>query len=52
MKICIPTQTNDGKTVEVYAHFGSAPFFTIYDIENGVVEVIDNSNQHHAHGMC
>jgi predicted Fe-Mo cluster-binding NifX family protein len=52
MKICIPTATNDGKTAQVHGHFGSAPFFTIYDTEKDNVEVIDNSNEHHAHGMC
>jgi predicted Fe-Mo cluster-binding NifX family protein len=52
MKICIPTGTNEGKTAEVYAHFGSAPYFTIYDTEKDSVEIISNANQHHSHGMC
>ncbi|MCX5634649.1 MAG: NifB/NifX family molybdenum-iron cluster-binding protein [Planctomycetota bacterium] len=52
MRICIPTTTNDGKTSEVYGHFGSAPYFTIYDAENNSVEVIENSNEHHLHGTC
>ena len=52
MKICIPTETNEGKDAEAYAHFGSAPYFTIYDTEKDAVEIIDNANQHHAHGMC
>jgi len=52
MKLCIPTQTPTGKTAEVYEHFGSAPFFNIVDTESGEVEVIENANQHHAHGMC
>ena len=52
MKICIPTETNKGKEAVVYGHFGSAPFFTIYDTDNGFVEIITNANQHHAHGMC
>ena len=52
MKICIPTETNSGKEAMVYGHFGSAPFFTIYDTENNSVEIISNANQHHAHGMC
>lgn len=52
MKICIPTETNDGLTAPVFGHFGSAPFFTIYDTENRSIEIIDNANQHHAHGMC
>ncbi|OGS27785.1 MAG: hypothetical protein A2297_09950 [Elusimicrobia bacterium RIFOXYB2_FULL_48_7] len=52
MRICIPTETKDGKTASVYGHFGSAPFFTVYDTEKDTIEVIENSNQHHSHGMC
>ncbi len=52
MRICIPTETKDGKTALVFEHFGSAPYFTIYDTDKDSVEVIDNSNQHHSHGMC
>jgi predicted Fe-Mo cluster-binding NifX family protein len=52
MRICIPTGTNDGKSAQVYGHFGSAPYFTIYDTDKDAVEVISNSNEHHAHGMC
>lgn len=52
MKICIPTETKEGKKAQVYGHFGSAPYFTIMDTEKDTVEVIDNGNQHHAHGMC
>jgi len=52
MKICIPTETNEGKSAVVYGHFGSAPFFTIYDTTNASVEIIVNVNEHHAHGMC
>ena len=52
MKICIPTETNEGKNAVVYGHFGSAPYFTIVDTEKDSVEIIDNANQHPAHGMC
>lgn len=52
MKICIPTGTNEGMSAMVYGHFGSAPCFTIYDTEKNAVEIVDNSNQHHSHGMC
>jgi len=52
MKICIPTETNEGKNAQVYGHFGSAPFFTIYDTNHDSVEVIVNANEHHDHGMC
>jgi len=52
MKVCIPTETNEGKEAKVYGHFGSAPYFTIYDTDGGKFEIIDNANQHHAHGTC
>ena len=52
MKLCIPTETNEGKNAKVYGHCGSAPYFTIVDTEKDSVEIIDNANQHHAHGMC
>lgn len=54
MRICIPTETNEGRKAQVYGHFGSAPYFMIVDTEKDVdnIEVIDNSDQHHSHGMC
>ncbi len=52
MKICIPTETNQGKQAAVYGHFGSAPFFTMYDTAKDSVEIIANANKHHSHGMC
>jgi predicted Fe-Mo cluster-binding NifX family protein len=36
----------------VYDHFGSAPYFTFFDTDKDSYEVMDNSNQHHAHGTC
>jgi predicted Fe-Mo cluster-binding NifX family protein len=52
MRICIPTDFPRGKESMVYGHFGSAPYFIIYDDENENLEVLDNSNQHHQHGNC
>jgi len=52
MKICIPTETNEGLNAEVHEHFGSAPFFTIYDTDKNEVKTVDNTNAHHSHGMC
>lgn len=52
MKICIPTETKEGKQAKVHAHFGSAKYFTIYDTEKDTVNVIDNTNAHHSHGIC
>lgn len=52
MTICVPTLTKDGLKAQVHDHFGSAPFFTVCNITNGDIRVIDNTNAHHAHGMC
>ncbi|MBS4537952.1 NifB/NifX family molybdenum-iron cluster-binding protein [Clostridium sp. D2Q-11] len=35
-----------------YNHFGSTPFFLIYDLENERSKIIENKDLHHAHGMC
>jgi predicted Fe-Mo cluster-binding NifX family protein len=52
MIICIPTTTNEGKAAQVHDHFGSAPVFTLCNTETGEVEILANSDAHHAHGMC
>jgi predicted Fe-Mo cluster-binding NifX family protein len=52
MRICIPTESNEGLSAQVFGHFGSAPYFTIYDTEKEQVETVDNANAHHDHGMC
>jgi predicted Fe-Mo cluster-binding NifX family protein len=52
MKLCIPSKTDDHNNAEAYDHFGSAPYFMICDTESGAVEVIQNNNAEHAHGMC
>ena len=52
MKICIPTLSNDGKESKVNEHFGSAPYFAIFDTGDDTIEFIDNSDANHSHGMC
>ncbi len=52
MKVCIPAGSNEGLASEAYGHFGSAPFFVIHDTETGEAEILENANQHHAHGAC
>ncbi|MBU2063809.1 MAG: NifB/NifX family molybdenum-iron cluster-binding protein [Candidatus Omnitrophica bacterium] len=52
MKICIPIIENNGLKSKVNAHFGSAPYFLIYDTEKETFEIIDNSDSRHMHGMC
>lgn len=52
MKICIPVASDAGLNATPFGHFGSAPFFALHDTVLGVTEVLDNGNQHHAHGAC
>jgi predicted Fe-Mo cluster-binding NifX family protein len=52
MKLCIPVQTDNGRRSEVYGHFGSAPFFMLYDSADNTFTCVDNSGSHHEHGAC
>ena len=52
MKVCIPAGSQEGLASEAYGHFGSAPFFVIHDTEALSTEILENPNQHHAHGAC
>jgi predicted Fe-Mo cluster-binding NifX family protein len=52
MQICIPVLEDRGLDSRVSGHFGSAPAFMIVDTESNNCRLIDNTNQHHAHGMC
>ena len=52
MNICIPVIEDKGLESSVSAHFGSAPFFMIVEVDDGSCRAIANQNQHHAHGMC
>ncbi len=52
MKICIPTLGSKGLDEQVSEHFGSAPFFTVIDLDSNGIEIINNQNQHHSHGQC
>lgn len=52
MRVCIPVEENRGESSIAYNHFGSAPFFLIYNLENHEMKVINNGDLNHAHGMC
>jgi len=52
MKVCFPVQKNEGMDSTVYNHFGSAPVFVVIDTDTNDVSVINNRDQHHAHGAC
>lgn len=52
MKICFPVLKADGLESEVYGHFGSAPVFLFVETDGNNVTIINNKDQHHAHGAC
>ncbi|MFH1756293.1 MAG: NifB/NifX family molybdenum-iron cluster-binding protein [Candidatus Latescibacterota bacterium] len=52
MRLCIPTQTDSGSAAPIHGHFGSAPFFTIYDTDEDSIVTVSNDNQDHMHGAC
>lgn len=52
MRICMPTENDDGLNSIIYGHFGSAPYFIVYDTEKKVFKTINNGDKQHAHGQC
>ena len=52
MKICFPIQNDAGMESTIFGHFGSAPFFLLFNTETQEMAVIANNDQHHSHGGC
>ena len=52
MLICLPTQADAGAADTICDHFGSAPFFTLYDSESDQFTILKNKNDQHSHGTC
>lgn len=52
MKVCIPVEVNEGLDSKPFGHFGSAPMFVVYDLENDKLSQIDNGDLGHEHGKC
>lgn len=52
MKICIAVAEAKGLESKLSAHFGSAPYFAIYDTESNELSCLSNANEHHKHGQC
>ncbi len=52
MLVCIPTNDDRGANAALCDHFGSAPYFTLYDSEADRISVVPNTNAHHSHGTC
>ncbi len=52
MKICFPVEEDKGLHSEVFGHFGSAPFFIVYDTDDESISTINNQDLGHVHGKC
>ncbi|MBN2724976.1 MAG: NifB/NifX family molybdenum-iron cluster-binding protein [Deltaproteobacteria bacterium] len=52
MKICIPVEKGTIEANRVCPHFGSTPFFALFDSETDSITIHPNSNDHSAHGQC
>lgn len=52
MKICFPVESDKGLTSEVFGHFGSAPFFIVFDTKENTTSTINNQDLGHIHGQC
>jgi ArsR family transcriptional regulator len=52
VQICFPVEVDKGLESEVFGHFGSAPFFVVFDTQAKSVYTINNQDLGHVHGMC
>ena len=52
MKVCIPVELNEGLKSKPFGHFGSAPMFLVYNLENEELSEISNGDLGHEHGKC
>ncbi|MFX0126002.1 MAG: NifB/NifX family molybdenum-iron cluster-binding protein [Candidatus Hodarchaeota archaeon] len=46
MRLCIPSETNDGLNAPVGYHFGRVPLYTIYDDKTKMIEIVKNISTH------
>lgn len=52
MRICVPTDTDEGIEAAISRHFGRAPYFSVVDTANGEVASVANRHVEHGHGQC
>jgi len=52
MLTCIPAKGDAGLDDTLSDHFGSAPFYVIYDNVSNAISIVKNQNTGHAHGAC
>jgi predicted Fe-Mo cluster-binding NifX family protein len=48
----MPVQDENGMASVVYGHFGSAPFFAVYDTDTKGIVFANNNESEHEHGKC
>jgi predicted Fe-Mo cluster-binding NifX family protein len=52
MLACLPTESDAGLDDRLHDHFGSAPWFTLVDLDTGDVTALPNVKDDHEHGRC
>jgi predicted Fe-Mo cluster-binding NifX family protein len=52
MKICLPVEKPNGMNSLLHIHFGSAPFFIIFDTDSKEIKEFDNKDHVHMEGHC
>lgn len=52
MKICVPTENDNGLEAPVSRHFGMAPYFAFVDSETKQAQFVRNTARGHAPGRC
>ena len=52
MKIALPVKSNTGLQEPIHDHFGSAPYFALYEPMGGTMEFVVNGHAVHEHGNC
>jgi predicted Fe-Mo cluster-binding NifX family protein len=48
----MPVLDANGMDSVVFGHFGSAPFFAVYDTDKQDVSFVNNNESEHEHGQC
>lgn len=52
MKICFPVEVDNGLDSQIFGHFGSAPFFVVFETQGKTTSTINNQDLGHIHGQC
>ena len=52
MKLCMPVGDSSGADSVIYGHFGSAPFFALFDTDTQDISIVNNGLGDHEHGQC